>query len=78
MAFNAKAQSKVDPELLAEAMEQYGRFMSLSDACAFLMVSSRTMKRLVAAGELSMFTIGSRRTFRVKTEQVVSLIREVA
>ena len=57
---------------------QYGTYCTYLDASEMTTVSVRTLKRETAAGRLPCYRIGHSRTLRLKTVDVVALIRRVA
>lgn len=65
------------PELQA-LIDEHGLFVSYPQAAQITTASVRTLKRETAAGRLPCYQIGRSRTLRVKTEDVLALIRQVA
>lgn len=61
-----------------EVLERYGRYVSYPQAAEITSSSVRTLNRLTAAGELPMFQVGRSRTYRLKTTDVLALIRRAA
>lgn len=58
--------------------EKYGNFVTYPQAEEITSVSVRTLKRLTAEGQLPIYTAGRSRTYRIKIEDVVGLMRRVA
>lgn len=63
---------------LETARKTYGSFVSYTTASELLAVSPRTLKRLTDDGQLPVFTVGRSRTYRLRIEDVVGLMRRVA
>ncbi|HMQ77821.1 MAG TPA: helix-turn-helix domain-containing protein [Flavobacteriales bacterium] len=63
---------------LDEAVQLHGRFITYPTAALLLSTSARTLKRLTARGELPCYRIGRTGAMRVKTEDVLNLIQQVA
>jgi len=71
-------QNPQDDEAQA-LVAQYGTYCTYLDASEITTVSIRTLKRETAAGRLPCYRIGHcSRTLRLKTADVVALIRRVA
>jgi len=62
----------------ATILEQFGRFVTYPQAAELTSASVRTLKRLTASGELPAYAIGRTRTLRLRTEDVLNLVRRVA
>lgn len=78
MATKTKAVSAFTDQELAHALETYGMFVGYPEAAELTGVSVRTLKRLTARGELPMYSVGRTRTYRLRTADVVALVRQVA
>ena len=63
---------------LADYLERYGNFITYPQAAEITAVSTRTLKRLTATGELPCYRVGRTSVMRLKTADVVSLIERVA
>ncbi|MBB1510608.1 hypothetical protein [Tessaracoccus sp. MC1756] len=61
-----------------ELVDQYGLYVSYPTAAKITTASERTLKRLTARGQLPCYTIGRTRVLRLRTADVVALIRRVA
>ena len=61
-----------------ELIGSYGRFVSYPQAAEITSLRVRSLKRETAAGNLRCHRLGSARVFRLKTEDVATLIQRVA
>nr|NLI50463.1 helix-turn-helix domain-containing protein [Propionibacterium sp.] len=73
-----KAGSAYTDQELNELLATYGKFVSYPVAAELTGASERTLKRLTARGDLPCYTVGRTRTYRLKTTDVVGLMRQVA
>lgn len=74
-------KTKVDPErqaLLEDLRQRYGGWMNRPQVAEEFGFSLRTVNRMIAAGELKAYSIGRRRSLRVKTSDVAALVERVA
>lgn len=63
---------------LQAALDEFGHSVSLSDAARLAGCSRRTIERCIERGELPLYRIGSTRTLRARTADVVALFERVA
>lgn len=77
-ASTTKTPAAFSQQEMDELLHTYGRFVSYPVAAELTGVSERTLKRLTARGDLPCFTVGRTRTYRLKTTDVVGLMRQVA
>lgn len=68
-------QLALDPNA---ALEEYGPLLSRPEAAALACCSVRTIERMVERGELPMFRVGSTRTYRIRTKDLLARITQVA
>lgn len=71
------SRTSPDPEL-ADALIEYGRYMTYAQAAEYTGTSERTLKRMTQRGELPLYRIGRTRSYRMKTTDVHGLIVQVA
>lgn len=78
MATKPKAPGAYTDDELADLLALHGKFIGYPVAAELTGASIRTLKRLTKSGELPMYTVGRTRTYRLKTADVVALMRQVA
>lgn len=78
MATKPKAPGAYTEQELEDLLALHGRFVGYPVAAELTGASIRTLKRLTKNGELPMYTVGRTRTYRLKTADVVALMRRVA
>ena len=62
----------------AELRGAYGRFIGLADAARELDISRRTLDRAIRAGDIKMYKVGRARAYRLRTDDVLGLMKAVA
>ena len=74
----SKPNTHIDPLVLAAAIERYGPYVTYPTAAEITTASVRTLKRLTRDGQLPMYTVGSTRTYRLKIEDVLGIMKRAA